>query len=82
MIDRFVEVSTAQFHLEIWPAIKEIVEAIGYAKNANPYPLLIKWGTIDKVTKVPTVLAASLSDGTWPDRHWVTPHLLKPSGFP
>ena len=84
MIQGFIEVSKDRYYGEVWPQIKQRVEAIqsnweqvhNAMKTKLPHdPLLIYWGYKDPVTEQKIVLAIVQSKTKHIDQYWISPEI-------
>ncbi len=78
MIPGFTKLDKRRFSAEVWPLIKNRVDAIhsNWADVKNgARPLVIKWGYKDESSGEKIILAVSRSDDE-SDEHWVDPKLL------
>jgi hypothetical protein len=75
----FVQVQSHMFYADVWPHIKNKVEAVESnwtdAKK-GVRPIIIEWGYKDESTGSKVILAISRSDYTG-DEHWVIEGLFK-----
>lgn len=82
MIDGFVKMERHAFYVDIWPRIKNTVDAVqsnlDVFKRGDTDTLLIHWGYKDAVTGEPVVLAITENVRGSMDENWVAPHLLVP----
>jgi hypothetical protein len=78
MTTGFVEIDRHAFYGDVWPRIKNYVDAVESnweAARKGERPILIKWGYKDKAgDKVIVAISKADSGG---ERHWVDEGLMK-----
>lgn len=77
MMPGFVEVDRHAFYTDVWPRIKNTVEAMESnweAARKGERPILIKWGHKDDSGEK-IIVAVSQADDEG-ERHWVARHLV------
>lgn len=78
MMPGFVQVDRHTFYVDIWPRIKNVVDAVESnwddAKKGLR-PIVIKWGYKDENTAEKIILAVSQADDAG-EKHWVVESLI------
>ena len=77
MMPGFVEMDGHAFYGEVWPRIRNDVEAVESnweAARKGERPILIKWGRKDEETGEKVVVAVTMADEDG-ERHWVAENL-------